>query len=57
MGLASSDKMDGLFNYFLYGGWKGKIEKDLWEKKARPQLGIEPLPFASEASALTTEPS
>ena len=31
--------------------------KYLWEKKLVPQLGIEPLPFACEASALTTEPS
>ena len=49
--------MDGLINYFLDGGWKGKIENTCWKKKLVPQLGIEPLPFACEASALTTEPS
>ena len=55
---ASSTKlMDGLFNYLLDGGWKGKIEKTCGKKKLVPQLGIEPLPFTSEASALTTEPS
>ena len=35
--------MDGLFNYFLDGGWKGKIENTFWKKKLVPQLGIEPL--------------
>ena len=47
--------MDGLFNYFLDGGWKGKIENTCWKKKLVPQVGIEPLPFACEASALTTD--
>ena len=47
--------MDGLFNYLLHGGWK--IENTCGNKKLVPQLGIEPLPFACEASALTTEPS
>ena len=36
---------------------RGKIENTCWKKKLVPQLGIEPLPFACEASALTTEPS
>ena len=61
MGVASPDYltklMDGLFNYFLDGGWKGKIENTCWKKRLVPQLGIEPLPFACEVSALTTEPS
>ena len=47
--------MDGLFNYFLDGGWKGKIK--IIVGKIVPQVGFEPLPFACEASALTTEPS
>ena len=45
--------MDGLFNYFLGKGRRNNF----WEKKLVPQLGIEPLPFACEASAITTEPS
>ena len=45
--------MDGLFNYLLGKGRR----KILVGKKALPQVGIEPLPFACEASALTTEPS
>ena len=31
--------------------------KYLWEKKLVPELGIEPLPFGCEASALTIDPS
>ena len=49
--------MDGLFNYFLDGVWKGKIKILVWKEKLVPQVGFEPLPFACEASALTTEPS
>ena len=45
--------MDGLFNYLLGKGRR----KILVGNKAVPQLGIEPLPFACETSALTTEPS
>ena len=36
---------------------KGEKEKYSWEKKLLSQLGNEPLPFAWDASALTTEPS
>ena len=48
--------MDGLFNYFLDGGWKGN-KNTCRKEKLVPQVGFEPLPFACEASALTTEPS
>ena len=44
----------GQFNYLLDRGWKEKIE-NIVGKKA-PATRLEPLPFACEASALTTEP-
>ena len=50
--LTKSDQIDVWSNK----GWKGNKEKYLWEKKLMPQLGNEPLPFACEESALTTEP-
>ena len=60
MGVAVSDCLtklvDGLFNYLLRQRLEREDRKYLWGKKALPQLGIEPLPFACEASALTTEP-
>ena len=43
--------------YLLDRGWKGKIENTCGNKKLVPQLRIEPLPLACEASALSTEPS
>ena len=50
-----SDQIDGWSVQLLS---RRRFErKYLWEKKLVPQLGIEPLPFACEASALTTEPS
>ena len=38
------------------GNTVGKIRKLGGKNKLMPQLGIEPLPFACEASPLTTEP-
>ena len=41
MGVASppTKLMAGLFNYFLDGGWKGKIENTCWKKKASATTG------------------
>ena len=48
-----SDQIDGWSVQFYL---LTEVGKGRWEKKLVPQLGIETLPFACEASALTTEP-